>query len=176
MTQDFFEQDYAWMERNEDSAQLHKVVPDSCPGGCAGPCYAISGINSGAFPTEFAAIAALLQANRGPAVEEFYRTHFYNQWIARITSLDVQERVFDCGVNLGMVTAVKIAQTAVNSFSATTNQIIVDGEWGPKTVAAINAVNPATMVSAFDAARVAHLKKYDAASPYLAQLIARAEK
>jgi lysozyme family protein len=136
----------------------------------------VSGINSGAFPVEFASITALSQADRGPAIEQFYRAHFYNQWLAQIVSLDVQERIFDCAVNMGMGTAVKIAQTAVNSFSATTNQLVVDGGWGPKTVAAINAVDPKTFVAAFCAARVAHLQKYDAASPYLAQLIARAEK
>ena len=173
---DLFDQDYAWMEQNEDSAQQHKVVPDSCPSGCAGPCYAVSGINSGAFPAEFAAIAALPQGDRGPAIKRFYHDHFYNQWLAQLDSVDVQERIFDTAVNSGMSTAVKIAQTAVNSFSATTNQLVVDGGWGPKTIAAINAVDPKTFVAAFCAARVAHLQKYDAASPYLAQLIARAEK
>ena len=176
MPQDFFEQDYAWMEQNEDSAQLHKTVLDSCPMSVAGPCYAISGINSGAFPVEFAAIAALPQEQRGPAVKQFYHEHFYNQWLAQLNSADVQERVFDTAVNSGMGAAVKIVQTAVNSFSATTNQLVIDGVWGPKTIAAINAVNPDTMVAAFNRARVAHLQAYDATSPYLKQLIARAEK
>ena len=173
---DLFDQAYAWIEQNEDSTQQHKVVPDSCPSGCAGPCYAVSGINSGAFPAEFAAIVALPQGDRGPAVKQFYHDHFYNQWLSQLDSVDVQDRIFDTAVNSGMGTAVKIAQTAVNSFSATTNQLVVDGGWGPKTIAAINAVDPKTFVAAFCAARVAHLQKYDAASPYLAQLIARAEK
>jgi lysozyme family protein len=165
-----FEDDYEFMMDNEDKNQLHAIVPDAPPG-----AHAISGINSAAFPKQFAAIAAIPQAQRGPAVEQFYQAEFWNQWIAQITSTDLQERVFDTAVNSGMGTAVKILQTAVNSFHDE-NPLIVDGAWGPVTVAAANACNPLTLVPAFEQARVAHLRKYDANSPYLAQLIARAEK
>jgi lysozyme family protein len=77
-----------------------------------------------------------------------------------------------------MGTAVKILQTAANSVYPQDSMIelLVDGIWGPATLHDVNACDPSALVSAFDAARVAHLKKYDANSPYLAQLIARAEK
>jgi hypothetical protein len=166
---------YTFMEANEDSAQLHAVVPDTCPSGCAGPCYAVSGINSGAFPADFARIAAIPQPQRGPAIEQFYMVHFWDQWIAQLDSDDLAEHVFDTAVNSGMGTAVKILQQAVNSFHQG-NPLALDGCWGPLTVVAANACNPLTLVAAFEQARVAHLRQYDADNPYLAQLIARAEK
>jgi lysozyme family protein len=168
-----FEDDYEFMMDNEDKNQLHAIVPDAPPG-----AHAISGINSAAFPKQFAAIATIPQAQRGPAVEQFYQAEFGNQWIAQITSADLQERVFDTAVNSGMGTAVKILQGAINTEPSVIDKTVpipVDGIWGPLTVAAANACGT-WLVPAFEQARVSHLRKYDANSPYLAQLIARAEK
>ena len=78
-----FETSYAFMIENEDSAQAHAIVPDSPAG-----AHAISGINSAAFPAEFAAIADVPQDKRGPLVEDFYRRHFWNQWFALLPVRD----------------------------------------------------------------------------------------
>jgi hypothetical protein len=81
---------YNWMMDNEDAARACAQVSDACSGGVAGPCYAISGINSGAWPTEFAAIAAADQASREPLVQQFYEKHFWSKRYVQLVSDDLQ--------------------------------------------------------------------------------------
>lgn len=164
------------MMANEDRTQAHACVPDPCPTGCAGPCYAISGINSGAFPTQFAVIAAVPQAQRGPAVEQFYRAEFFNKYEAQLSD-PVAERVLDAMVNSGASTGVRLLQQAVN---ATGGDLAVDGAWGPLTVAAANACSQAELVAAFQVRRAALYRDIVAAHPqdsvYEANWLARAEE
>ena len=168
---------YNWMMDNEDSPRACKQVPDAGPAG-AGPCYAISGINSGSWPTQFAAIAAVPQDQRGPAVQQFYYDNFWNKWWEQVASDDVCKRVFDFAVNAYANTAVRCLQEAVNSLGGT--QIEEDGHWGPATVSAVNAANPNALVAAFIAKRVAHYQGIAAANPdraqYLNEWKARAQK
>jgi lysozyme family protein len=162
--------------QNEDSRMACAQVPDAAPAGCAGPCFAISGINSGAWPADFATIAALPQASRAPAVEAFYQAHFWNNWFAQLTSDDLAKRVFDFAVNGGSGSAVKTLQQAVNALGGT---LTVDGGWGPNTLAAVNAADQQALVQAFIAARVAHYQAIAAANPadaqYLNSWLARAQ-
>jgi type VI secretion system secreted protein VgrG len=168
---------YNWMMDNEDSPRACKQVPDAGPAG-AGPCYAISGINSGSWPTQFATIAAVPQEERGPAVEQFYRDNFWNHWFDQVASDDVCKRVFDFAVNANGPASVKCLQQAVNSLGGA--QIKEDGCWGPATIAAVNAPDPNRLVSAFIAKRVAHYQGIAAANPermqYLDAWTARAQK
>ena len=170
---------YNWMMDNEDAARACAQVPDACPGGVAGPCFAISGINSGAWPVEFAAIAAEDQASREPLVQQFYENHFWNGWYAQLNSDELCKRVFDFAVNAGSGASVRCLQQAVNSFTLS-DPLAVDGGWGPKTVAATNMCNQATLVAAFQQQRVAYYQAIVAASPgkaiYLNAWIARARK
>jgi lysozyme family protein len=168
-----------WMMDNEDPQRACAQVSDANPGGVAGPCFAISGINSGAWPAEFAAIAAADHASREPLVQRFYQDHFWNYWLAQLNSDELCKRVFDFAVNGGSSTSVRCLQQAVNSFTLN-NPLVVDGEWGPKTVAATNACNPLTLVAAFQQQRVAYYQAIVADNPskakYLAAWIARAQK
>jgi len=50
----------------------------SLPKGVAGPCYAIGGVNSGAWPEEYAAIAAADPGDRLGLIQQFYQSHFWN--------------------------------------------------------------------------------------------------
>ena len=142
---------YAWMMGNEDGPPpwRYKQVIDT--GG-----QAISGINSAAFPDHFAAIAAIPQAERGPAVQAFYEAEFWNQWFEKLNDDELAKRVFDAAVNMGPGTAVKILQKAA--------QCPVDGHWGPQTVNAANAAGEA-LVPAFKAQRLAHYEGIVAANP-----------
>ena len=170
---------FSWLMQDEDETNLHATVLDACPSGCAGPCWAISGINSGAWPLQFAKIDALPQAQRGPEVETFYQAAFWNQWFAQIDSDEVAKRVFDFGVNAGEKTSVRCLQQAVNSFHVG-NPLETDGEWGPATVAAVNAVNPLTLVAAFQQTRCAYYECIVAKNPadarYLDGWLARAKR
>jgi hypothetical protein len=170
----------AWALNNEDFKNLHDIVPD-LPGNWVivngvktwNGAHAISGINSAAFPKQFAAIAAIPQDQRGPAVNNFYQTEEWSTWFAQIISNDLAKRAFDWAVNGGSGTSAGTLQTAID---ASGGHVTVDHGWGPITVAAANAIDPAVLVPAFQQARVAHLKEHDANNPDLAGLIARALK
>ena len=132
----------------------------------------IAGVNSLAYPEEFAKIAIESPGNRGPLVEDFYRRQFWNQWYAQLTSDEVAKRVFDAAVNMGPGTACKLLQEAVGAE--------VDGAWGPNTVAATNACNEAQLVESFKQDRVNYYQRIVARNPanqqYLAAWTARASK
>lgn len=172
---------YNWMMDSEDPARACAEVPDANPKGITGSCYAISGINSGVWPEDFAAIAALSQANRSAAVQQFYEDHTWNNWYAQMTSDEVCKRVFDFAVNGGGGTSVRCLQQAVNSLGAAGAATIAeDGGWGPMTLAAVNAADPIALVAAFKAKRLAYYQAIVNADPgkarYLAVWTARAEK
>lgn len=171
---------YNWMMDNEDYPRACAQVPDSAPLGVQGPCYAISGINSGSYPTQFAAIAAVAQDLREPLVQQFYQDHFWNNWYAQVQSDDLGKRVFDFAVNGGPGTAVKCLQQAVNSLPGNGVRILEDGGWGPQTLAAVNAADPVALVAAFKAQRVAYYTALANARPadqqYLRGWTIRAEK
>jgi lysozyme family protein len=163
---------FDWMMNNEDALRAYAIVNDV--GG-----QAISGINSAAFPKQFATIAAMPQAARAPAVQTFYKWNFWNQWYAQLASDDVAKRVFDAAVNMGPGTAVKLLQKAVNLLWNGL-ALVEDGVWGPATISAVNEDSSAKVVSAFQQVRCDHYRAIVAAdqskAPYLAAWLARAEK
>jgi len=166
-----WEADYSFMMSHEDPTQAHAIEPDDPPG-----AHVISGINSAAYPSQFAAIAAMPQADRGPAVENFYQTEFFNKWEAQLSD-PVEERILDAMVNEGPVTGVKDLQNAINSVSGA-GTVAVDGQWGPATVAAANACDQDALVAAIRATRKARYIAIVAAHPedseYEAGWLARA--
>jgi len=166
-----FQSCFAFMMANEDSANLHAQVSDACPPGVAGPCWAISGINSGVYPTQFSVLAAAPQSARGPLVEVFYKTYIWDRWFGAATSTDLMMRVFDCTVNLGERKAVRLLQQSVPDSS-----LVPDGLWGPVTLAAVNAADPVATLTAFKAARREHYLLNDANNPALSALLIRAAK
>ncbi len=165
---------YEWTMDNEDSQRLYARVLDSCPKGCTGPCYAISGINSGVWPTDFKTIEAVLQAQRGPFVMHFYALHFWNGFLGLLNSQDLANRVYDGGVNSGQGNAVIWLQKALGALGVT--GVTVDSHWGPVTVAAANSASQDALLDAFKAARVEFLRANCADNPALDALIARAMK
>jgi lysozyme family protein len=168
---------FQWTMQFEDPQMACAQVPDATPAGFTGPCYSISGINSGAWPADFATIAAMPQASRAPAVQNFYQSSFWNNWFAQLNTDDLAKRVFDFAVNGGPGTSVMTLQRAVNALGGKLN---VDGGWGPLTVAAANSGDPTAMVQAFISARVAYYQAIVAANPantqYLNVWLARAQR
>jgi lysozyme family protein len=75
----------------------------------------------------------------------------------RVDDRDVAAKVFDMAVNLGPGTAVRCAQRAVNYLSRRTDELAVDGVLGPKTLGAINALRPRSLLLAL---RAYHTKRY----------------
>lgn len=162
---------YNFMMDNEDMGRQYKTAPDAPPG-----AYAISGINSVAYPTQFETINAIPQSQRGSAVEKFYETYFWNKWFNELTNVPLSMRVFDSAVNMGPGTAVILLQKAVNSIAP--DSLIVDGHWGPNTVATVNKF--VNLLAAFQSTRAQYYRDIVAKNPsdekYLSQWLSRAEK
>ena len=169
-----FETAFDFMIQNEDSRREYADGPDA--GG-----RAISGINSNSFPAEYDAIKAIPQADRGPAVELFYRNHFWNHWLDQIVSDKVAERVFDMAVNGGAGTSVKLLQMALNAVRFPAGGYVTpDGTWGPRTLSACNQAEEDELVGAFRKQRAQHYReivaKHPAKAIYLDGWLARARK
>ena len=167
-----FEIAYEWMMNSEDARRAYARVSDSPPG-----AFAISGINSAAFPSDFAAIEAIPQAQRGPSIKRFYQLHFWNNWFSQLLSDDLAKRVFDAAVNMGAGTAIRLLQTAANALGGA---LTVDGGWGTLTLTAANSANPAALIAAFIEARKDHYREIVRNNPadekYLEEWLARAGK
>ena len=166
---------FGFMIQNEDPNLACAIVPDIPPG-----AHAIAGINSAAYPADYAAIAALPQDQRQDAVIAFYGSNFWNKWIQALTSNEVAMRVLDSAVNMGPGTAVKLLQTAINAIYCPPQCIPVDGGWGPVTITAANGCEEDELVQAFKNAREQHYRDIVAAkpedAPYLTAWLARAGK
>jgi lysozyme family protein len=161
---------FNWTMTFEDPTRRYSMVPDAPPGS-----RSISGINSKAWPAEFSRIAAVFQADRGPVIEGFYETYFYNPWLDKL-AVEIQKRVFDSGVNEGLKTAVETLQGAANALGG---KLAVDGQWGPETLAAVNSADPAALVEEFKRLRSQRYIALAAAiatdKQYLAGWLARAQ-
>ena len=162
MNNQLFETAFCWTMTFEDPLGKCAIVPD--PGG-----FAISGINSAAFPAEYTTIAAAGPSSRPAMVKAFYSDHFWNSWFDGLSDSELAKRVFDSTVNMGAGTGVKVLQTSLG--------LQTDGLWGPQTLAAANSGS--NVVPQFIAARVAHYQAIVAANPtdarYLKGWLARAQ-
>ena len=115
-----------------------------------------AGINSLAFPADFAAIAALPIEQRPIAVEAFYRRNFWSTYCDQISSNDIAAYLLDSRVNQGPGTGVEILQKAVNIVPTPGAVIIAtDGGLGPRTAAAVNTRDPVVLLRVFQGAREA---------------------
>ena len=84
---------------------------------------------------------------RNEAVE-IYRSYYWNVCRCDDMPAPVGFIVFDCAVNQGPGRAAQLIQRAV--------KVSADGIIGPKTMAEINAADPAELVSEFCARRASH--------------------
>lgn len=165
---------YAFVLPNEDyTPPRYQTVPD--PAKSDPEALAISGINSAAFPEAFEEIFALPVNQRAPAVEAFYQRTFWNPWIAQLKN-PIAMRVMDAEVNSGGE-GVRLLQQACNACNGASDEIAVDGAFGPLTLAAaMEACRTSVddLVAAFKALRVAFYQSLG--GPDVAEWVARAQK
>lgn len=84
-------------------------------------------------------------------VRAFYRRNFWDRVRGDdIEHQDIARNLFDFAVNAGPVTAIKLAQIVVGTAS--------DGALGPKTLAALNAADPAHFVALYALAKIARYR------------------
>ncbi|SRR5579875_518813 len=148
----------------------YETTPDSPPG-----AKVIAGINSYAYPRDFAFINSLPLDQRPVQVAAFYQRNFWNQYIAQLASQTLAAMVMDSMVNQGPVTGVKVLQTACNTDSDGLPMLVEDGIWGPETVNRSNALGN-SLIPAFVQARMAKYQATPADAATKAAWIARARK
>lgn len=133
------------MIRNEGGYVLHNVDGDK-----GGQTYA--GIARNRWPNW--AGWAVIDAGGEPQadlVRGFYRAHFWTAMrLDEIKDASVAQMLFDFGVNAGTGTAVKLAQIVVGTTP--------DGRMGPKTLAALNSIDPAVFVPTYSLAKIARYR------------------
>jgi len=79
-------------------------------------------------------------------VEKFYYENFYKPFEG-IESEKIKDILFETAVNVGVKQAVKLAQRVLG--------VKTDGILGPKTLSALNSVNPEEFIKDFTLARIA---------------------
>ena len=86
-----------------------------------------------------AGINAALKADArlAPLVQDFYRRNFWVDWMEHLAQ-PVANWAFDKSVNMGIGQAVRLIQRAAG--------VTDDGKFGPATLAAVNACDPAQFV------------------------------
>lgn len=90
---------------------------------------------------------------REEAIEIYRRDYWVPMW-SGIESQDVADCLFDFSVNAGILTAIRQFQKSVGELVA--GPLIVDGVFGPATLAATNSVNPMELLRTFTLARLVY--------------------
>jgi len=140
-----FMQAYESMIRNEGGYTLHTVSGDR-----GGMTYAGIARN---FHPNWPGWAAI---DRGDIpdtelVRQFYRQNFWTPIRGDdIADQRVARNVFDFAVNAGVATSSRLAQIVVGTTP--------DGKIGPRTLAALNAIDPEKFVLAFALAKLARYR------------------
>lgn len=77
---------------------------------------------------------------------DIYRRHFWRPIYEQIADQLVATKVFDTAVNCGHGQAHRILQRALCALG---KSVAVDGQFGPKTLAAVNCVSPTALLKTF---------------------------
>ncbi len=96
---------------------------------------------------------AALQSN----IQAFYKANYWDTAkLDNVTDQQLANNLFDCSVNQGEGLARKFMQRACNACGAT---LTLDGQIGPATLTAFNSLDPAKIMAAINADRLASYKQ-----------------
>ncbi|QJD94844.1 hypothetical protein HH214_02600 [Mucilaginibacter robiniae] len=80
-------------------------------------------------------------------VMSFYKSNFWDaMFMDAMHDQQLANQLFDTAVNMGIGTAAKILQKAINQLRPGT--LVIDGQAGPKTIAAANAIDAEVLYKA----------------------------
>lgn len=82
-----------------------------------------------------------LHAITSEKVAEIYRLGYWR--FDGVIDQRVATKLFDMAVNMGLKTVLRMTQKSLNDLGA---GLVMDGLWGPRTQASINAVHPDQML------------------------------
>ena len=146
-----------WEGRRDKKGNLSVYA---LPAGDMGGDYEVAGINDRYHPEAFRKIAGMSAQNREEAAAQYI-----SQYTAPLVSQlppSIQPFAQDMAFNRGMGGATKYIQQGLRSIG---QNIAVDGAIGPKTLGAINSVNPRELMIAASQAQLADERARAAADP-----------
>ena len=119
------------------------------PAGDMGGKFEIAGINDRYHPEAFKAISALPAEERAEAAAEYIRS--YTAPLVSQLPKPMQAFAQDMAFNRGLGGAARYIQQGLRSLG---QNVAVDGKIGPKTLAAINSVQPRALMQAASQAQL----------------------
>jgi hypothetical protein len=119
------------------------------PSGDMGGNYEVAGINDRYHPEAFQAISSLPAQDRAKAAAEYIQG--YTAPLVERLPQALQPFTQDLAFNRGLGGATKYIQQGLNSLG---QKVAVDGGMGPKTLAAINQVEPRALMRAASQAQL----------------------
>lgn len=140
--------------KNEGGFQVLSNDPGNWTGGSVGKGELKGtkyGISAREFPNLDIENLTVTQA------ETIYVTKYWNLLYFQILNQGVANKIFDMGVNQGPDTAVKLLQQVLG--------IEADGDFGPQTLAAVNAADATSTLAAYKVRLVAHVVQIGAQNP-----------
>jgi lysozyme family protein len=88
----------------------------------------------------------------------YYSEHYWKPLYSQIADQNIAAKLFDMGVLFGVGSAVKVLQTVM--------KLVVDGNFGPVSLAAVNAVEPVSLLVAYKVGLVSHALGIVSAAPH----------
>jgi hypothetical protein len=119
------------------------------PSGDMGGNYEVAGINDRYHPEAFKAISSLPAQDRAKAAAEYIQG--YTAPLVERLPQAIQPFTQDLAFNRGLGGATKYIQQGLNTLG---QKVAVDGGMGPKTLAAINQVEPRALMRAASQAQL----------------------
>ena len=119
------------------------------PSGDMGGNYEVAGINDRYHPEAFQAISSLPAQDRAKAAAEYIQG--YTAPLVEKLPQAIQPFTQDLAFNRGLGGATKYIQQGLNTLG---QKVAVDGGMGPKTLAAINQVEPRALMRAASQAQL----------------------
>ena len=146
-----------WEGRRDKKGNLSVYA---LPAGDMGGDYEVAGINDRYHPEAFRKIAGLPAQQREEAAAK-YISEYTAPLVSKLPQA-IQPFAQDMAFNRGMGGATKYIQQGLRSIG---QNIAVDGAIGPKTLGAINSVNPRELMIAASQAQLADERARAAADP-----------
>jgi len=140
--------DFEARKDKQGNVQVYKL-----PAGDMGGNFEVAGINDKYHPDAFKRISSLPAQERAQAAAQYVK-EYTSPFVSKLPQ-EVQPFAQDLAFNRGMGGATKYIQQGLNTLG---KNVAVDGGLGPKTLAAINQVDPKALMRA--ARKAKHKDEY----------------
>ena len=136
--------DWEARKDKQGNVQVYKL-----PAGDMGGNFEVAGINDKYHPDAFKRISSLPAQERAQAAAQYVK-EYTSPFVSKLPQ-EVQPFAQDLAFNRGMGGATKYIQQGLNTLG---QKVAVDGGLGPKTLAAINQVDPKALMRAASQAQL----------------------